>query len=126
MKHVTQMKPKEAANVDHDRLNELYTQLGQSNAEDIVCRAMEELALRLTHCDKLYRDKAWGDLHKSAKSLVAIADQIGMPAVSSVAGHVTICIDRADTIALAATVARLLRIGEDSLAVIWDLQDITI
>lgn len=83
------MKPKEVANVDYDRLNELYTQLGQSNAEDIVCRAMEELALRLTHCDKLYRDKAWDDLHKSVKSLVAIADQIGMPPVSLVAGHVT-------------------------------------
>ena len=120
------MKPKEVANVDYDRLNELYTQLGQSNAEDIVCRAMEELALRLTHCDKLYRDKALGDLHKSAKSLVAIAYQIGMPAVSSVAGHVTICIDCENTIALAARVARLLRIGEESLAVIWDLQDITI
>jgi len=120
------MKPKEVANVDYDRLNELYTQLGQSNAKDIVCRAMEELALRLTHCDKLYRDKALGDLHKSAKSLVAIADQIGMPAVSSVAGNVTICIDCENTIALAARVARLLRIGEESLAVIWDLQDITI
>tara|TARA_B110001469_G_scaffold3952_1_gene4160 strand:+ start:2502 stop:2828 length:327 start_codon:yes stop_codon:yes gene_type:complete len=108
------MKPKEVANVDYDRLNELYTQLGQSNAEDIVCRAMEELALRLTHCDKLYRDKALGDLHKSAKSLVAIA------------GHLTICIDCENTIALAARVARLLRIGEESLAVIWDLQDITI
>ena len=108
------MKPKEVANVDYDRLNELYTQLGQSNAEDIVCRAMEELALRLTHCDKLYRDKALGDLHKSAKSLVAIA------------GHVNRCIDCENTIALAARVARLLRIGEESLAVIWDLQDITI
>jgi hypothetical protein len=49
-----------------------------------------------------------------------------MPAVSSVAGNVTICIDCENTIALAARVARLLRIGEESLAVIWDLQDITI
>lgn len=126
MKHVTQIRPIEAVDVDQARLSALYTQLGEASAEDVVCRAMEELALRLAHCDRLFRTSAWLDLRKSVRSLIAIADQIGMSAVSTVAGHVTDCIDQEDNIALAATLGRLIRIGEESLTAIWDLQDITI
>jgi hypothetical protein len=68
----------------------------------------------------------WLDLRKSVKLLVAISDQIGMSAVSTVAVHVTNCIDQEDNIALAATLGRLMRIGEESLTAIWDLQDVTI
>lgn len=126
MMHVTQIKPKESVYVDQEQITTLYAQLGEASAEDVVCRAMEELALRLSHCDRLYRASAWVDFRKSVKSLIAIADQIGMSAVSSVAGDVTQCIDGKDNVALAATLGRLIRIGEESLTVIWDLQDITI
>ncbi|MFT5798995.1 MAG: hypothetical protein ACI84R_003064 [Candidatus Azotimanducaceae bacterium] len=126
MKHITQLKPKETIDVDQDRLSALYTQLGEANAEDVVCRAMEELALRLSFCDRQHRAAALVDLRKSVRSLIAIADQIGMSAVSAVAVHVTNCIDQNDLIALAATMGRLMRIGEESLTAIWDLQDITI
>ncbi len=126
MKHVTQIKPTESVSVDQERLAELYTELGEISAEDVVCRAMEELALRLTYCDRLHRTSAWPDLRKSAKSLIAIADQIGMSAVSSAAEHVIDCIDQNDAVALAATLGRMIRIGEESLTVIWDLEDIKI
>ena len=112
MKQVTKIVPREAANVDQDRLSALYLQLGQANAEDVVCRAMEELALRLSNCDRLYRDLALDELRKGVRSLIAIADQIGMSDVSAVAGHVTACIDNEDATALASTFARLVWIGE--------------
>ena len=123
MKQVTKIVPREAANVDQDRLSALYLQLGQANAEDVVCRAMEELALRLSNCDRLYRDLALDELRKGVRSLIAIADQIGMSDVSVVSGHVTACIDNEDATALASTFARLLRIGEKSLFTMWDSQD---
>ena len=126
MKQITQIKPKEPVHVDQDRLSALYSQLGEASAEDVVCRAMEELALRLSHCDRLYRSSAWVELRKSVRSLIAIADQIGMSALSSVAAQVTDCIDQENQISLAATLGRLMRIGEESLTAIWDLQDFTI
>lgn len=126
MRQVTQIKPLEAVSVDHDRLGALYKQLGEASAEDVVCRAMEELALRLSHCDRLFRQSDKGELRKSARSLIAIAEQIGMSAVSRVAGDVTNCIDTKDDVALAATLQRLMRTGEGSLTAIWDIQDITI
>lgn len=124
--HVLQFQPVEPVNVDQERLGGLYADLGPDAAENIVCRAMEELALRLSHCDRLYRRSDWNDLRKSARSLIAIAEQIGMHKLARVAGDVTNCIDAQDDVALASTLGRLMRTGEASLTAIWDLQDITI
>ena len=118
---ILQIRPVEKVSVDQERLGTLYAQLGETNAENVVCRALEELALRMTDCDKLYREESWTELRKNTRSLIAIADQIGMAKLSSVADDVTICIDREDTTALAATLSRLLRNGERSLTAIWDI-----
>ncbi len=123
---VLQIRPLEQVCVDQERLGTLYSQLGEASAEDIVCRALEELALRMSHCDRLYREQAWQDLRKNTRSLIAIADQIGMQKLSQVAGDVTACIDACDANGLAATLSRLLRIGERSLTAIWDMQDVNI
>ena len=120
---VLQIRPVEQVRVDQDRLGALYSQLGEAGAEDVVCRALEELSLRLSHCEALYRAGSWVQLRKNVRSLIAIGDQVGMSALSRVAGDVTCCIDRSDATALAATLSRLLRIGERSLTAVWDIQE---
>ena len=120
------IRPTEIVRVDSEKLGKLYSDMGDVAAEDVVCRAMEELALRLAHCDRLYRANNMDDLRKSSRSLIAIADQIGMTKLARVAGDVTECIDDSNSVALAATLGRLMRIGEGSLTAIWDLQDLTI
>lgn len=126
MNHVLKIGLTETVHVDQDQLGSLYAQLGEAGAEDVVCRAMEELALRLSHCGRLHAAEKWDDLRKCAKSLIAISDQIGMHVLARVAGDVITSIDAKDWVAVAATLARLVRIGEQSLTAIWDLQDITI
>lgn len=126
MNEVLKIRLDETVRVDHDRLGALYAELGADAAEDVVCRAMEELALRLSHCSRMYNSGKIRELRKCAKSLIAISEQIGMIALARVAGDVVETIDARDTPATGATLARLLRIGERSLAAIWDLQDITI
>ncbi|MEO0391199.1 MAG: hypothetical protein AAF218_09705 [Pseudomonadota bacterium] len=126
MSNITQLQHCEAVQVDHDRLGELYLQLGEHSAEDVVCRAMEEVSMRMTHCERYYRKGDMTNLRKSVRSMIAIGEQIGMLAVARVAQDVVVCIDRADPIALGATLARLMRAGEGSLSAVWDLQDITV
>lgn len=121
---VLQMKPVEQVVLDQDRLSALYSELGPAGAEDVVCRAMEELAQRMARCDTLYHDSAWQDLRKNTRSLIAIAEQVGMFTLAKVAGDVTNCIDRGDDVALAATLSRLIRTGERSLTAVWDMHDI--
>lgn len=126
MDQILKIRLSETVRVDQDRLVALYSELGEAAAEDVVCRAMEELALRLSHCSRLHSAEHWEDLRKCARSLIAISEQIGMMVLARVAGDVIKTIDAGDIPALGATVARLLRIGEQSLTAIWDLQDITI
>ena len=116
----------EPVSIDHDQLGTLYAQLGALGAEDVVRRAMEELALRLSHAEKQYRQNNRSDLRKGVRSLTKIAEQIGMNKLSRVAEDVSKAIDQCDDVAIAATLARLLRVGERSLAAIWDLQDMSI
>ena len=115
----------ETVRLDSGKLNELYTQLGEAGAEDVVCRAIEELAVRLSHCERLWRQADLPNLRKSARSLVAIAEQIGMTAMARIAGDVTAAIDSGDQVATSATLFRLLRVGERSLTAVWEQQDIS-
>jgi hypothetical protein len=126
MSEVVKIRLSEQIDLDENRLGTLYAQLGERSAESIVCRAMEELAVRMAQCDTLWRTKNFEKLRKHARSLIAIADQIGMHNLAQVARDVTTCIDAQDDIAIAATLSRMLRIGERSLSAIWSMDDLSI
>lgn len=126
VEQITLLEQKETVRLDQGRLEQLYMQLGEAGAEDVVCRALEELAVRLSHTERCFRENQMPDMRKSARSLIAIAEQIGMGKLAGVARDVTLCIDRRDKVAVAATLSRLLRIGETSLHEIWDIQDYSI
>ena len=123
---VTRLPLGEAVRLDPDRLGALYRQLGATAAEDVVCRAVEDLALRLSQTEEHWHRQDWAGLRKGVRSVIAIADQVGMTALARVAGDVTRAIDRNDAVATAATLARLLRVGERSLTAVWDLRDLSI
>ncbi|WP_146584808.1 hypothetical protein [Puniceibacterium confluentis] len=126
MEQVTVLAPLENARLDPDRLDALYSQLGPNAAEDVLCRAMEELAVRLAHIDRLFRQGDWKEMRKNTRALLAIAEQIGMMGLARVGSCVVGCIDDGDRVALAATLFRLTRLGEQSLTAVWDLQDLSI
>ncbi|NKX71191.1 hypothetical protein HGE74_03740 [Rhodobacteraceae bacterium R_SAG1] len=112
--------------MDSEKLSELYAQLGEAGAEDVICRAIEELAVRLSHCERLWRQNDMANLRKSARSLIAISDQIGMTAMARIARDVTAAIDSEDPSAISATLFRLMRIGERSLTAVWEQQDLSV
>jgi HPt (histidine-containing phosphotransfer) domain-containing protein len=115
----------EPVRLNRDNLDTLHRQLGASGAENVICRAMEELAVRLSDMAPLYRSERTGDLARLAHSLIGIASQIGLQTLARVAGDVSHCATVNDRIALAATLCRLERIGDRSLTAVWDLQDMT-
>lgn len=126
MEQVVLLAPDEAARLNPDQLGELYVQLGEAGAEDIVCRAMEELASRLELIDVQFRTGSFTEMRKNVRALVAISQQVGMQSLAAVAAQVLSCIDGGDPVALAATLARLIRIGERSFSAVWDLQDLSL
>lgn len=126
VKHVTVLTPEEGIRLDASRLGDLYYELGEAGAEDVLCRAMEELTQRLTEAERQYGDALFVDLRKTVRSLVGISDQVGMGTLARVARDVVGCIDQGDPVALAATLSRLMRIGEQSLTAAWDMQGLSL
>ncbi|MCA2008362.1 hypothetical protein [Tritonibacter mobilis] len=126
MANILTVKHRENVHLDPQKLSELYSQLGETSAEDVVCRAIEELAVRLTHCERLWRQNDVENLRKSARSLIAISEQIGMMAMANIARDVTGAIDADDSPAVAATLFRLIRVGESSLTAVWEQHDLTV
>lgn len=106
--------------LDIDRIEELFVQLGDRAAEDVVCRGLEEMAARLTHVERCYRQQRPREMRKTARGLGLVAEQLGMTLVARVARSVIACSEAGDGVALSATLARLLRIAERSLTEFWD------
>ena len=112
VEHVAVLHPRDTAFFDEDTLNALSRELGPSVAENILCRALEDMAVRLAQIREEYADGDERALRKSIRSLIPIAEQVGLPGVSAIAGDVLICVDRGEGVALAATLCRLLRSSE--------------
>ena len=126
MAHVSVLHVEDEIGLDPDRLGALFCQLGDRGAEDVVCRAMEELAVRLADVDARFRAQDWPGVARLARSLIAIAEQIGMVGLARVAGDVAQSARAVDIPAVGGTLARLGRIADRSLTEVWDAQDLSV
>nr|WP_319248939.1 hypothetical protein [uncultured Celeribacter sp.] len=123
---VVKLRPSETVELDHALLENLYQELGTKAADSVVLRAMEELAVRLSKIDRNFKAGQIEDVRHAARSMVAVAEQIGMVTFARVANDVTGLAARHDDAGLAAAVERLMRIGENSLLAVWDLQGVSL
>ena len=120
------LRHEEGVRLDPDPLVALYSELGESGAERVICRAMEELASRLSEMMRHADEGQTEPLIRSARLLGKVADQIGMATLARVATDVVRTTEAGDLTSQAATLARLVRIGDRSLTAVWDLRDMTI
>ena len=117
--------PVEKVRLDNAHLEKLYLQLGAAGAEDFISIAMEDMAVQLAKLGRNYNAGRIDELRQVARVIASQADQIGMSIVSRVARDVAELSTRNDDTALAATVARLGRVGEISLMAVWDMQGVS-
>jgi len=120
------LRHEEGVRLDPDRLVALYSDLGETAAEQVMCRAMEELAQRLTEIQRFVDEGNVTAMTRCARLLIKAADQVGMLTFARVARDVLRTTEAADRTAQAATLARLVRIGDRSVNAVWDLRDLTV
>jgi hypothetical protein len=125
MAHLTRLRPDEPVRLERARLAALYASAGEAQAEEIICRAMEELAQRLSALERAYAQGETAALARGARSLGAIAEQMGMTGLARVARDVALCAERRDGPALGAVLSRLVRISDRSLTAVWDTADLS-
>lgn len=120
MTKVARLAVEESVSIDMHRLEEIVRELGENTAAQVINAALEQLALALTSTVTAADRADLAIVVTHADRLSRLAWQVGLVTLAGVAIDVGSCAERRDMGALAATVARLRRIGNQSLTQIWD------
>lgn len=120
MAQISALAISEAVRVDGRRVAEIFAELGEPAARNVIGMALEQLASILTAVDVAL---GAGDMAQSvahAERMSRLAWQIGLLSLAGVAMDLGSTAERGDMPAVAAIRARLLRVGNRSLTAIWD------
>ena len=110
------LRPCEVVRQDVEAVAEIYRNLGAPTAEQVVTRALGELALTMAGIVEKVRTKDLRDVARQLARLRRLAEDIGLVSLARVAGDAQTCLERADGTAFSAVWARLLRVAERSLS----------
>jgi hypothetical protein len=110
----------EKVTIDPERLARLYAELGDRDADRMICDAMEDLALSLARIGRAYAARDIDGIAQLAQGMEWLSARIGLAKLEHVAESVRICATRGDVPGLDATLARLSRVGDRSLSAVWD------
>jgi hypothetical protein len=116
MAEVLALRPHETVRQDIEAIAVIYRNLGAPVAEQMVTRALGELALTMAGIAEKVRAQELRDLARQLARLRRLADDLGLQSLASVAGDAKCCLERADGTAFSAVWARLIRVAERSLA----------
>ena len=118
------LRCREEFNMDPAPLMHLFGSLPDHEAEDIVCRALEDMAQRLNILQNLRAVGDFDAIALPAERVATIADQIGLIEVSFIAGHIQSAARMGCGVALGATMARLERAFDAAVSHIWDFRSL--
>lgn len=104
-------------------LKHLFQHKSALEAEEIICRLLEDIALRLDLMQSDLAGSQFAKLLKPATQISNVSDQIGLTEVSISAAHVATCLRQRDGVALEATMARLERAFDVAVSEVWNFRD---
>ena len=107
--------PKDKVRHDAGPISTIYRNLDTASADQIVTRALGELAMSMSGLADQVRLRDLTDLNRQLRRLQRMAENLGMVSFEQVCGDVRTCLDTGDVTAFAAVWARLLRVAERSL-----------
>lgn len=122
---ISLIEPSEPARFNPECLEDLCHKIGEVRAEAEVALALHRISESLPKLSDLLRDDAAG-FDATIDQVAVDAELIGMATLARVARNVLDSHQTNNDIALAATLARLERVGERSIHAVWDLEDISV
>ncbi len=123
MGEIATLRPREIVRQDVEAIAVIYRNLGAPVAEQMVTRALGELALTMAGIAEKVRAQDLRDLARQLARLGRLAADLGLLSLAMVSGDAKTCLERADGTAFSAVWARLLRVAERSLAADVGLAD---
>ena len=114
--NVIMLRPKDQVKQDAEPIATIYRNLGAASAEQVVTRALTELALTMAGLASQVRAKEMTDRDRQLRRLQRMSENLGLISLAAIAGDVRQCLARSDVTSFGAVWARLLRVAERSLA----------
>jgi hypothetical protein len=111
-----ELRPKDRVQQDAEPIALIYRSMGTHAAEEVVNRALNELASTVSGLAQLVRRAEFADMVRQLRRLERMAVQLGLVSLGAVAVDMQACLNSGDMTAFAAVWARLIRVAEASLA----------
>lgn len=112
--------PQEAVVIDLDKVRSCRA----TDVSGASGSRIDGLVAALCEAELAWAGGRFDALDRLAASMVQPAEDLGMTTFAALASDLRGLPDRPDPVALAARLSRLVRVGEASLAAVWDLEDL--
>lgn len=120
MTQVVAFRPNDRAIIDGARLDTLVRDLGTGGAEAHVIERVEEISDRLAEIDWVQRQGIALEIQTSARRIATLSAEIGLVSLARVALDLAAAAAQGEVPAYRAVWERVVRIGDRSLAQVWD------
>ena len=114
--NVVALRPNDKVREDAEPIATIYRNLGTASAEQVMTRALAELALTISGLAAQVQAHDLADMARQLRRLQRMSENLGMVSLGLIAADVSACVDRGDVTAFAAVWARLMRVAKSSLA----------
>lgn len=126
MASVVELRQSERILIDAPRLEALFRQMGERAAEGFVMDSIEDISDRLAEIELATRNGVLTDVPFKAERVASLCTDIGLVSLARVARDLGASATRGDMTAYRAVWERLVRIGDRSLAQVWELPGLSL
>jgi predicted PhzF superfamily epimerase YddE/YHI9 len=123
MNNVMALVPKERLRQDAEPIAAIYRNLGVQAAEQVVARALAELAHVMAEVADQVRLRDLAPLPRNLRRLQRLSENMGLVSLGQIALDAHLCLAANDSTAFTAVWARLQRVAERSFAPVGDVVD---
>ena len=97
--NVVALRPVERVKQDAEPIATIYRNLGATSAEQVVTRALAELAMTMAGLASQIRKHELADVDRQLRRLQRMSENLGMVSLGLIAGDVRMCLGRNDVTA---------------------------
>jgi plasmid stabilization system protein ParE len=123
MNNVMALVPKERLRQDAEPIAAIYRNLGVQAAEQVVARALAELAQVAADVAEQVRQRDLAHLPRNLRRLQRLSENMGLVSLATIATDAAICLGDGDGTAFAAVWARLQRVAERTFSRVGEAVD---
>jgi hypothetical protein len=114
--NVVALRPNDRVRQDAEPIATIYRNLGTASAEQVVTRALAELAMTMSGLAAQVQAQDLASMTRQLRRLQRMSENLGLVSLGLIAADVHLCLERSDVTGFSAVWARLMRVAERSLA----------